>query len=771
MSSTIIDAIEFVAKKTIVSNVIINTTSGTSADSKIIPKLKLTLKNPQNQSVSGTVRINVANGLFDKEVPVAIDGASSNVIEVILSEVPKNFPMKKFNWRITLNVGNQVDYFEDQIDIERALLIAIKHLINTQKKYPDGRMSHHYFADAYGARAMLAYLEYVNKNPSSMQKNLDIWNNISLEDISNCAYRFYDMLAERQLENGALPMGYQEHASGYNVADGGQMVLSVEQSLRYIQDETKKSKYLNLIYRFADWAETFYIDSVRSELIKAEYPDEYANGNGTIGHYGLKQSGVKQIPYGPSWVGSCILPVQIYLSYWNIHPDNTKQIQFDSIAERNLNFYINAMYSAQGYYQAEALFWALTSIKNELLKEKIIDNLNTTFLPYIFRGTENDMFKVGSRRTLNALSMIYYRQFIEDKANIRATLLKYIWTFGSETSCNSIGRISEAFPKSTHGESLSAAKYAALSAVWAMELLEPNSTLFEGLPIGENKPGLSIITSKPAGSTISLSIRATNNLPENENEVWIDLNNNGLEDEGEKVTKFGEKVDYILNSNIIDIHGPIWTFDCSNNEIVDFKIYTAYSTLNQLSCYKNNLDTLDLSKCKKLNTVSCQNNQLKSIKINNAENLSRINMYSNQLNLNSMSDLVNSLPDRSNKEAGSLVLYYSVNSATQQNQNQLSEYHSRILAEKNWKPFVAIPSNTEFTGPYIANVNSILYDNVLITRSESKHLYVKTNPMDNFKIYNITGNLLANQFGCGNFLLPSGIYIIKSNDKSIKIIH
>ena len=89
MSSTIIDAIEFVAKKTIVSNVIINTTSGTSADSKIIPKLKLTLKNPQNQSVSGTVRINVANGLFDKEVPVAIDGASSNVIEVILSEYQK----------------------------------------------------------------------------------------------------------------------------------------------------------------------------------------------------------------------------------------------------------------------------------------------------------------------------------------------------------------------------------------------------------------------------------------------------------------------------------------------------------------------------------------------------------------------------------------------------------------------------------------------------------------------------------------------------------
>jgi|LSQX01.3.fsa_nt_gb hypothetical protein len=771
LSSSLIDALEFVTQKPIIAGVRINTTSGSSVNSQIVPKLKLTLKNPLQQSVSGSVRIDIADGLITKEIPVSISGASSSIVEVALSEVSKTFPLDKFKWKVTLNSGNQTDYFEDSVDVERALLIAIKHLINTQKQYPDGRLSHHYFGDAYGVRAMYAYLEYVKKNPASLQKNLDIWNDISLEDIANCANSFYDMLTEKQLENGALPMGYQEHAQGYNVADGGQIVLSIQQSLRYIQDETKKNKYLNLIYRFADWTETFYIDSAKSELIKVQYPEEYAKGNGTVGHYGLMQSGTRQIPYGPSWVGGCILPVQVYLTYWNKHPDNTKQMSIDSITERNLNFYINAMYSAQGYYQAEALFWTLISIKDEVLKAKIIENIKKTFIPYIFRGTENDMFAVGSRRTLNALPMIYYSRFIEDKSNVRATLLKYIWTFGSETSCNSMGRISEAFPKPTHGESLSAAKYAALSAIWAMELLEPNSTLFEGLLIEVEKPALSLITLKPVRSTISLSVRATNNLPEKEDEIWIDLNNNGLMDEGEKVKKFGEKVDYILGSNIINVYGPIWTFDCSNNEITDLRIHTAYATLNQLSCYKNNLEVIDLSKCKILNAVSCQNNLLKSIKINNAENLSRLNIYSNLLNLNEMSELVNSLPDRRNKTPGSLVVYYSVNSATQQNQNQFSEYHSQILAGKNWKSFVAIPSDTEFTGPYTTNLNSRLYDSILTVRSESNRLYVETNPLNNFKIYNIKGNLLSNQFGTGNISLPSGIYIINSNNKTIKITH
>lgn len=479
LSKSLTDALVFVNRKPVVAAVMINTTSSTSANTLVVPKLKVTLKNPLNQSVNAQLRIDIASGKLVKEVSVSIGAERLTTVEILLSEVPADFSMDKFDWSVSLNSGNEQDYFEDHVDIERSMLIAFKHLINAQNAFPDGRFSNHYFGDAYGVRAMFAFLEYAKKHPDCLQRNADIWESISLQAIENSAYRFFDMLVARQLENGAIPMGYEEHARGYNVADGGQIVLSVSQSIRYVGDEAKKNSYLNLIYKFADWAETFYIDSARSEQVKTLYPEEYLKGSGKIGHYGLKQTATKQLIYGPSWVGSCILPVHVYLAYWNKHQDNNKQSLYESIAARNIDFYINSM-SSRGYYQAEALFWTYVSVSNQALKDKMVRNLDENLIPYMTRGMENDMFSVGGRNTLYAASMIYYRRFIKEQANLRATQLKYLWTFGSESSCNGMGRISEALPKPGHGESLTATKYAALSALWCMELLEPTSSLFEG---------------------------------------------------------------------------------------------------------------------------------------------------------------------------------------------------------------------------------------------------------------------------------------------------
>jgi len=66
---------------------------------------------------------------------------------------------------------------------------------------------------------------------------------------------------------------------------------------------------------------------------------------------------------------------------------------------------------------------------------------------------------------------------IDNSASLRAVLLKYIWAVGSESSCNAIGSFTRAFPKPVHGESLAATKYAALSALWCIEMLQPESTL------------------------------------------------------------------------------------------------------------------------------------------------------------------------------------------------------------------------------------------------------------------------------------------------------
>lgn len=480
LTKSLIDALTLVNTKSLILNVQINTTVSTTVNNPAFPKLKVTFKNPLNKFSNGKVTVNIADGKIIKEQTVLLPPNKVYSMEIVLPEVPADFPMKEFNWSLTLDANNSTDIFEDQVDIERSMLIAFRHLIRAQNKYPDGRISNHYFGDAYGIRAMFAYLEYLKSHPESMQKNQDIWKTITINDISTCAYRFYDMLANRQLANGALPMGYSEHTYGYNLADGGQMALSVAQSLRYIEDETIKNKYLNLVYKFGDWAETFYIDSAKSALIKKNYPVEYSEGQGTIGHYGLAQRGTRQIPYGPSWVGSCILPAQIYLAYWNKTDDENKQKIYEYIADRNIEFYVNKMTSL-GYYQVEALFWSYLTVKDELIKSKIIDLLNNLFIPKRLEGDANDMFSLGGRNTLYALSMIYYQRFIKEYPNLRAALLKYVWTFGSESSSNGIGRLTEAFPKPIHGESLAATKYATLSSLWCMELLSPTSTLFSGL--------------------------------------------------------------------------------------------------------------------------------------------------------------------------------------------------------------------------------------------------------------------------------------------------
>ena len=154
-----------------------------------------------------------------------------------------------------------------------------------------------------------------------------------------------------------------------------------------------------------------------------------------------------------------------------------RQIQYQAIARRNANYYVKAVYPASGYYQAEALFWVRSVLNDHNLNEIIDNNLKRTFIPPLLKGCENEMYLRGGRCTLNALPLLYYKRNIQDSPEVRAILLKYIWAFGSESSFGSMKRLSENYPKAVHGESLTVSKYAALSALWAMELLVPGSTL------------------------------------------------------------------------------------------------------------------------------------------------------------------------------------------------------------------------------------------------------------------------------------------------------
>lgn len=473
ISDLIVNLSKEVVGKPRIINVAVNTTEKKDNNS-IYPLFKVNIQNVKNQIVKGKIELFINNQVTNA-LDVALVPNVNKQYSLELKSLPTDFSLKTFVWKVRFTTTNSVDELTDTVDVEKAMLASFKFLTDAQKFYPDGRFSNHYFGDAYGVRAMFAYLDYLKQNPQTKYKYSDMWTNFTESDIKNSAESFYDMLVNRQASFGAYPMGYSEHAGGYNVADGGQMALSMMQSSGYISDANRKNSYINSVVKFGNWAEEYYITPELSAQLKISHPEEYKKGQTLAGLYGLGLAGKRKQQTGPSWVLADIIAAQILLSKQanTIAAKNT----FKVIAERNSRFYVESNYDAVGYYQAEALFWIYLTTKEQDLKKMIANNLKETFVQPLLKGVENDMFLLGGRATLKALPLIYYQRYIEDNEDIRAVLFKYVWNFAAEHGSNSIFNSAKCFPKAVHGESLTASKYAALSSLWAMELINPGSSL------------------------------------------------------------------------------------------------------------------------------------------------------------------------------------------------------------------------------------------------------------------------------------------------------
>lgn len=452
----------------------INTT-GFEQEGRVRPVLLTEIVNPLGRETEATLSADFG-GILRSETKVKLTPYGCRQYRIELPEVPENFPMERFEWKIVCSTPQGRDTVGDTADTERALITALRHMVRTQRLYPDGRISNHFFGDAYGVRAMFAYSDLLNRDPGRMKCNADLWETVSPEEIRRCGERFFDMLADRQLPSGAWPMGYGEHARIYNVADCGQMAISIGQSLRYVNDAALRGKWLSSLTKFGHWAETYYIDSARSERLRHENPGEFAKGEARPGFYGLGPAGRKERLTGPSWVLSDILGAQITLAR---SAGGSERKEFRRIADRNSEFYARGRFSAVSYFQAEALCWIYLDTQDRELKGICRETLHDTFLSGLYRGRELDMYDMGGRATLKALPLLYCAELFGSDAAMRAVLLKYVWSFASPTYVHSMENLSKNMPRPVHGEAIGAAKYAALSALWAVELLEPGSTLME----------------------------------------------------------------------------------------------------------------------------------------------------------------------------------------------------------------------------------------------------------------------------------------------------
>jgi len=440
-------------------------------DQPVSPSMRVVVQNPHQEPISAQVTVDLANGKVRGEAPVTIPPHATASVTVILDAVPADFPFSRFDWRINLKNARGNDLFGGTTDVERGLIVAVKHMVRAQSFFPDGRISHHYFGDAYGVRAMVAYLDLLKREPKRVENYPDLWSEVTPDDMRQCAERWIEMMLSRQNEDGSYPMGYGEHTASSNVADGGQIALGIGQITRYLDGEQHEA-CLQFCRRFADWAETFYIDEKESMKLSAEHSGKFKQEDLRAGHYalGTYSLGRRHIG-GPKWVMQDLLGVQMLLSREDPNPE------YRRVAERNVRFHLDSGYGAAGYYQAEGLVWSWLALDDAELRERIQRNLRDTFLKARLEDKEGDMYAAGSRGTLRGLSVQYYRRLFDDSEIARALQLKYVWAFASEDLSDSMSRLSEAHSKPHHGASIAAVKFAELSAIWAIELLDPGSTL------------------------------------------------------------------------------------------------------------------------------------------------------------------------------------------------------------------------------------------------------------------------------------------------------
>ncbi len=139
-------------------------------------------------------------------------------------------------------------------------------------------------------------------------------------------------------------------------------------------------------------------------------------------------------------------------------------------------------------------------------------------------------------------------------------------------------------------------------------------------------PTMTLTTTK---NTIKLAIDA--NEADGPN-VWIDLNNNGTKDNGEKVTEFGQnnKQTYTKTANTITVYGKVTVFSCFSNSLTALEV-NKNRHLQKLICWNNLLEALDVSQNRQLTKLYCQHNSLEALDVSQNSQLKSLYCDSNDL--------------------------------------------------------------------------------------------------------------------------------------------
>ncbi len=146
----------------------------------------------------------------------------------------------------------------------------------------------------------------------------------------------------------------------------------------------------------------------------------------------------------------------------------------------------------------------------------------------------------------------------------------------------------------------------------------------KGEPEISSEPSMTFTSALAVGEEIELYLEAA------DDNVWIDLNNNGKKDKGEEAIFGDDATTYILGARTITVYGNVTLLDCRNNLLTSLDV-SKNTMLESLFCFENRLTSLDLSKNTMLRVLVCHDNRLTSLDVSKNTMLTYLHLYNNKL--------------------------------------------------------------------------------------------------------------------------------------------
>ena len=145
--------------------------------------------------------------------------------------------------------------------------------------------------------------------------------------------------------------------------------------------------------------------------------------------------------------------------------------------------------------------------------------------------------------------------------------------------------------------------------------------------------------------------------------------------------------------------------DCSENQLTELDV-SGCTALTELDCRYNQLTALDVSSCIALTKLDCFLNQLTALDVSQNTALTKLDCSGNRIKDANMTRLVNSLPDRSDKEGGTFVVVQTKRPRS----NKCLKSDVAIARTKNWRTKQRIDSSTDkdYLGAGDGEENSVI---------------------------------------------------------------